>query len=253
MIDRSHSLSVTRQCKLLALPRSSFYHCPKPLLDLDLELMRRMDVLHLQYPHMGSRSLREQLDRQGFPVCRDRVRALMQKMGIHAVYQAPRTSLPDRQHKIYPYLLRNLTIDRPDQVWAADISYVPMARGFAYLVAIMGWASRRVLAWRVSNSMSSDFCVEALQESIAKYGCPEIFNTDQGSQFTSDDFTDVLKDHCICISMDGKGRWMDNVFVERLWRSVKYEHVYLHAYDTIPELRAGLAEYFAFYNSQRTH
>jgi len=253
MIDSTHILSVTRQCQLLALPRSSFYHRPKAASDSDLELMRQMDVLHLKYPQMGSRSLKEQLGRNGFPVCRDRVRGLMRKMGIHAIYRAPRMSIPDKQHKIYPYLLKNKVIDRPNQVWATDISFIPMAKGFSYLVAVMDWASRKVLSWRVSNTITSDFCVEALQEALLKFGRPEIFNTDQGSQFTSKDFTDVLKDNQIAISMDGKGRWMDNVFVERLWRSVKYENIYLRAYDSIPELRSGLKEYFSFYNSQRTH
>ena len=202
---------------------------------------------------MGSRSLRDQLQLRGFSVSRDRVRRLMRKIGIRAIYRKPRTTIPEKGHKVYPYLLAGLTIDRPNQAWAAEITYLPMARGFVYLVAIMDWHSRRVLSWRLSNTMTADFCVEALEEALSRYGTPDIFNTDQGSQFTSSAFTDVLKASGVAISMDGKGRWMDNVFIERLWRSVKYEEVYLRAYDTVAHARAGLDRYFAFYNARRTH
>ena len=240
MIDRTHALKLSRQCELLDLQRSTFYYKPKADPSKSLELMRKIDALHLKFPWMGSRSIQDQLGRCNINVCRDRVRGLMRQMGIHAIYRAPRTSIPFKGHKIYPYLLKDLVIDRPNQVWATDVTYIPMAKGFAYLVAIMDWASRKVLAWRISNTMTTDFCVEALQEAIHRHGKPEIFNTDQGSQFTSKDFTDVLKDNGIKISMDGKGRWVDNVFVERLWRSVKYENVYLRAYESIPALREGI-------------
>jgi putative transposase len=253
LIEREHELSVTRQCQLLGVPRSSFYHLAMPTPDSELELMRRLDELHLEYPWMGSRSLRDQLELRGLSVSRDRVRRLMRKVGICAVYRKPRTTIPDQGHKIYPYLLGGLTIDRPNQVWAADLTYIPMARGFVYLVAIMDWRSRRVLSWRLSNTMTADFCVEALEEALSLYGPPEIFNTDQGSQFTSSSFTDVLKAAGVAISMDGKGRWMDNVFIERLWRSVKYEDVYLRAYESVAAARSGLDRYFRFYNTRRTH
>jgi putative transposase len=212
--------------------------------------MRRLDELHLKWPFLGARKLRDLLNRDGFEVGRKHVTTLMRKMGISTLYRQPKTSLPGDgpEHRIYPYLLRNLTIDRANQVWAADISYLPMAKGFLYLVAIMDWASRRVLAWRTSNTLTADFCVDALQEALARHGTPEIFNTDQGSQFTSNDFTAVLKDAGVRVSMDGKGRWVDNVFVERLWRSVKYEGVYLHAYGSIAEANRRLATYFDFYN-----
>jgi len=253
MIKSGHRLSVTSQCRLLSLPRSTFYHRAQPTPARELELMRRLDELHLQFPWMGSRSLRDQLGRAGFAVSRDRVRRLMRRIGIRAVYRRPRTTIPEQGHRIYPYLLGGLSIDRPNQVWAADITYLPMARGFVYLVAIMDWHSRRVLSWRLSNTMTADFCVEALEEALARYGRPEIFNTDQGSQFTSSAFTEVLQAAGVAISMDGKGRWLDNVFIERLWRSVKYEEVYLRAYDTVAHARDGLKRYFAFYNARRTH
>ncbi len=204
--------------------------------------MRKIDALHLEFPWMGSRSIKDQLARGGMSVCRDPLRGLIRNMGIHAIYRALRTSIPFKGHKIYPYLLRDLVIDRPNQVWATDITYIPMAKGFAYLVAIMDLASRKVLAWRISNTLTTDFCVEALQEAIGRYGTPEIFNTDQGSQFTSEDFTGILKESGIQISMDGKGRWVDNVFVERLWRSVKYENVYLRAYESMTALREGIKD-----------
>jgi putative transposase len=221
--------------------------------EADLVLMRRIDELHLNFPFAGARMLRDMLKLGGFQVGRKHVRTLMDKMGISALYRKRNTSAPHPEHQIYPYRLRNLTIERPNHVWASDLTYVPMKRGFVYLVAIIDWATRRVLAHRVSISMTPDFCVEALEEAIAKYGAPEIFNSDQGSQFTSNDFTKVLKAHDIEISMDGKGRWVDNVFVERLWKSVKYEHVYLHAYESVGEAKQQLTNYFSFYNTRRPH
>ena len=253
MIDRQHPLSVVAQCKLLGLSRARVYRLPTRPSAERLDLMKRIDKLHMDHPHMGSRSIRDQLNRQGIAISRGRVKGLMRKMGIAAVYQKPRTTIPNLKHKIYPYLLRNRAITRPNAVWCADITYIPMAKGFAYLVAVMDWASRKVLSWRLSNTMTTDFCAEALEEAITKYGRPEIFNTDQGSQFTSEEFTGLLKANNIAISMDGKGRWMDNVFIERLWRSVKYEHVYLHSYDSIADLRQGLKTYFRFFNQERTH
>ena len=253
MIDATHKLPLKRQAELLDLSRSNVYYLPRPVSDADLGLMRRIDELHLNFPFAGARMLRDMLKLEGMAVGRKHIGTLMAKMGVGAIYRKRNTSAPHPAHPIYPYLLRNLTVDRPNQVWATDITYIPMKRGFVYLVAIIDWASRRVLAHRVSISMTPDFCVEALQEALANYGTPEIFNTDQGSQFTSKDFTDVLKAHAIKISMDGKGRWIDNVFVERLWKSVKYEHVYLHAYESVAEARQQLASYFRFYNSRRPH
>lgn len=253
MIDKEHPLSLTRQGQILELSRSSLYYEAVPVSDRDLELMRLIDEIHLKYPFMGSRSIRDQLQDKGHQVGRQHISTLMKKMGIAAMYRKPRTSKPHPAHKVYPYLLRGLDITRANHVWAADITYLPMARGFCYLVAIMDWASRKVLAWRLSNTLDASFCVEALREAIARYGTPEIFNTDQGSQFTSDDFVGVLQDHGISISMDGKGRWMDNVFIERLWWSVKYQDVYLKAYESITEVRKGLTKYFDFYNRSRRH
>jgi putative transposase len=253
MIDRTHSLPVTRQCQLLNLNRSTVYYQPMGVSDEDLQLMRLIDEIHLKRPFYGSRRIRDDLQDLGYPVNRKRVQRLMRKMGIMALYPKVNTSRPGKGHKIYPYLLRGLTIDRPNQVWATDLTYIPMAKGFVYVVAIMDWYSRKVLAWRVSNSMDADPCVEALEEAISRYGAPDIFNTDQGSQFTSDAFTGVLKEADIKISMDGKGRWVDNVFVERLWRSLKYEEVYLKAYDTVAEARLGIGNYFRFYNRERRH
>lgn len=253
MVDRTDPLPVSRQCELLDLPRSTFYHVPKPVTDEELELMALIDRCHLEHPYYGSRRIRDWLKDEGHRVNRKRIQRLMQTMGLVALYPKRNLSLANQAHKVYPYLLRNLPIDRPNQVWATDITYIPMARGFVYLVAIMDWYSRRVLSWRVSNTLDASFCVDALNEAIETYGTPEIFNTDQGSQFTSDDFTDVLKKHDIQISMDGKGRWVDNVFVERLWRSVKYEEVYLRAYESIGQARASLGKYFAFYNAKRRH
>ena len=253
MIDRQHSLSLTRQSEVLELSRSSLYYEAVPVSARDLELMRLIDEIHLKHPFMGSRSIRDQLRDRGFEVGRDHVRTLMKKMGIGALYPKPNLSKPHPRHKVYPYLLREVEITRANHVWAADITYIPMARGFCYLVAIMDWASRKVLAWRLSNTLDASFCTEALEEALAKYGTPAIFNTDQGSQFTSEAFTKILEAHSIDISMDGKGRWTDNVFIERLWWSVKYQDVYLKAYDSISEARKGLKEYFEFYNSRRTH
>lgn len=253
MIERGGGLSVARQCELLALPRSTFYYQPAVASAAELELMRRIDELHLAFPWMGSRSLRDQLNRAGIALCRDKVRRLMRKMGIHALYRRPRTTIPEPAHKVYPYLLGERHIERPDQVWCADVTYIPMARGFLYLVAVMDWHSRKVLAWRLSNTLTAAFCVEALQEALARFGKPDIFNTDQGSQFTSEAWTSLLKAAGVAISMDGKGRWMDNVFIERLWRTIKYEEVYLRAYDTVAEARAGIGRYLAFYNASRTH
>ena len=253
MIDRTHSLPVTRQCQLLNLNRSTVYYQPMGVSDEDLKLMRLIDEIHLKRPFYGSRRIRDDLQDLGYPVNRKRVQRLMRKMGIMALYPKVNTSRPGKGHKIYPYLLRGLTIDRPNQVWATDLTYIPMAKGFVYVVAIMDWYSRKVLAWRVSNSMDADPCVEALEEAISRYGAPDIFNTDQVSQFTSDAFSGVLKEADIKISMDGKGRWVDNVFVERLWRSLKYEEVYLKAYDTVAEARLGIGNYFRFYNRERRH
>ena len=253
MIEPTHDLPVSRQAELLDLSRSNVYYLPRPVSESDLRLMRRIDELHLNHPFAGARMLRDMLKLGGFTVGRKHVRTLMDKMGIATIYRRRNTSALHPAHKIYPYLLRNLTIERPNQVWATDLTYIPMKRGFVFLVAIMDWATRKVLAHRVSTSMTPDFCVEALEEAIEKYGPPEIFNTDQGSQFTSAAFTNVLKKHEIQISMDGKGRWVDNVFVERLWKSVKYEHVYLHAYDSVLEAKQQLASYFEFYNNRRPH
>lgn len=253
MIKPEHPLPLARQCRLLELARSTFYYKSKPLKERDLKMMRHIDEIHLRYPFYGSRRIMHELRGLGYEVGRGHVSRLMKIMGIHAIYRRPRTTIPDAKHKVYPYLLKGLDITQANHVWAADICYLPMRRGYAYLVAIMDWASRKVLAWRLSNTLDASFCVEALEEAISRYGCPEIFNTDQGSQFTSDDFTDVLKSHDIRISMDGRGRWFDNVFVERLWRSVKYEEVYLKAYESLGEARQGLGDYFEFYNQKRRH
>lgn len=253
MIDRTHNLPVVRQCEILELARSTAYYTPKPTSPEDLALMRRIDELHLDYPFAGSRMLRDLLRNEGQPVGRKRVRRLMRQMGIEALYRKPNTSRRHAAHPIYPYLLRNLHIERPNHVWATDITYIPMRRGFVYLVAIVDWYSRRVLAWRLSNTLTTDFCIEALEEAINRYGSPEIFNTDQGSQFTSAEFTGILKARNIRISMDGKGCWRDNVFVERLWRTIKYEEVYLKAYDSVSQAKASLGQFIAFYNSRRPH
>jgi putative transposase len=253
MIDRSHKLPVTRQAALLNLSRSSLYYEPHPVSLEDLAIMRRIDELHLEYPFAGSRMLRDLLRGEDVDIGRDRVITMMRRMGIEAIYRRPNTSRPVPGHRIYPYLLRDLLVDRPNQVWAMDITYIPMARGFIYLAAVVDWHTRRVLSWRLSITMETDFCIEAVEEALATYGKPEIFNTDQGSQFTSAAFTGLLQDNAIQISMDGKGSWRDNVFVERLWRSVKYEEVYLRAYDSVAQARASLGRYLTFYNTKRPH
>jgi putative transposase len=253
MINREHALPIAKQCMALNLPRSTAYYKPCPLPENDLILMQRMDKLHMDYPFAGSRMLRDMLLLEGHKIGRRHVRTLMFKMDIHAVYRKPNTSLANKQNKIYPYLLKDLVIDKPNDVFACDITYIPMAKGFVYLMAVIDWHTRRVMAWRLSNTLTTDFCLEALDEAIARYGVPKIFNTDQGSQFTSEAFTARLKEYGIQISMDGKGRWVDNVFVERLWRSVKYEEVYLKAYASMAEVKLGLKQYFSFYNSRRPH
>jgi putative transposase len=253
MIDRGHELALIRQAKLLKLSRSSVYYRPRPVSPADLAIMRRIDELHLDFPFAGSRMLRDLLRGEGIAIGRQRVATMMKRMGIAALYRRPNTSKPAPGHKIYPYLLRGLAVDRPNQVWAMDITYIPMARGFVYLTAVVDWFSRRVLAWRVSITMEVEFCLEAVEEALAKHGRPEIFNTDQGSQFTSVDFTGLLLDNAIAISMDGRGAWRDNVFVERLWRSVKYEEVYLRAYDSVGEARTSIGRYLDFYNRRRPH
>ena len=253
MIDRTHELSLTKQASILKISRGIIYYEPEPTSAEDLAIMRRIDELHMELPFAGSRMLRDLLAAEGSRMGRRHVTTLMQKMGIEAVYRRPNTSKPAPGHKIYPYLLRKLTIDRPNQVWATDITYVPMARGFVYLCAVMDWFSRRILAWRLSNTMEAEFCVETLEEALARHAKPGIFNTDQGSQFSGVAFTGVLIRNDISISMDGKGAWRDNVFVERFWRSVKYEEVYLCAYDDVPEARASIGRYLEFYNTRRPH
>ena len=253
MIDKKEKLPVTRQCKLLELNRSGVYYKLASLSERDVELMRQIDEIHLKCPFYGSRKIRDELWSKGYELGRDKVRRLMRLMGVEALYIKPKLSLAHPGHLKYPYRLRNLEIDRANQVWAADITYIPMAKGHCYLVVVMDWASRMVLSWRLSNTLDSSFCVDALEEAISKYGCPEIFNTDQGSQFTAGAFIDTLRSKGISISMDGKGRWMDNVFIERLWRSVKYEDIYLKGYSSITEVKKGLSSYFMFYNEKRWH
>jgi putative transposase len=253
MIDRTHPLPITCQAEALGMARSTVYALPTPVSDRDLDLMKRVDRLHLEMPYAGSRMLRDLLNQDGIQVGRKHVATLMKRMGIEALYRKPKTTKKHPQHRVYPYLLRGLLIDRPNQVFAMDITYIPMARGFVYLVAVLDWYSRKVLSWRVSITMDVHFCLEALEEAIDVHGAPEIVNTDQGSQFTSQAFTGLLKEHGIRISMDGKGAWRDNVFIERLWRSVKYEEVYLHAYDTVSDSRAGIGRYFNLYNRRRPH
>jgi putative transposase len=254
MIDPNHPrLSIVRQCELVAISRSSFYYEGKGETPLNLKLMRLIDEQFMDTPCYGSRLMTRHLRRQGYCIGRKRVRRLMRKMGLTPIYQKPRTSKPHPEHRVYPYLLRDLSIERPDHVWCADVTYIPMRRGFLYLVAIMDWASRRVLSWRLSNSLDASFCVEALEEALDRFGPPEIFNTDQGSQFTSQDFTDVLKSAGVRISMDGKGRWMDNIFIERLWRTLKYECIYLHAFETGSETRDGISRWAYKYNHERPH
>ena len=253
MIDRHHELSISKQAKALKISRGSVYYLPRPVSAANLAVMRRMDELHLELPFAGSRMLRDLLNAEGLVIGRQHVATLMKRMGIEAIYRKPNTSKPAPGHKIYPYLLRNVPVIRPNQVWAMDLTYIPMARGFVYLAAVVDWFSRRVLAWRLSITMEAEFCIEALEEALAGHGRPEIFNSDQGSQFTSTSFTDVLLKAGIAISMDGKGSWRDNVFVERLWRSVKYEEVYLKAYDSVAEARGAIGGYFGFYNTRRPH
>jgi len=253
MIDRNHGLPLVRQAKALGLARSSVYSLPRPVPEKDLVIMRQLDELHLEYPFAGSRMLRGLLAAKGMKTGRRHLRTLMQRMGIEALYRRPRTTKPEPGHKIYPYLLRGLSMTRPNQVWAMDITYIPMARGFVYLAVVLDWFSRRVLSWRLSITMEADFCVEALEEALARHAKPEIMNTDQGSQFTCPAFTGVLLGHKIAISMDGKGAWRDNVFTERLWRSIKYEEVYLRAYDSVGEARACIGRYLDFYNCRRPH
>jgi putative transposase len=253
MIDRTHNLPVARQCQILSLARSTAYYQPQEISEADLVLMRRIDDLHLEYPFAGSRMLRDILRREGYSIGRKHVGTLMKKVGIEALYKKPNTSRRHPEHEVYPYLLRNMEINRANHVWAADISYIPMKRGFVYLFAVMDWASRRVLSWRLSNTLTTDFCIEAMQEAMHRHGTPEIFNTDQGGQFTSTEFTQLLKANGIAISMDGRGQWRDNVFVERLWKSIKYEEVYLHAYETMGAAKSGIGRYLDFYNSHRPH
>jgi putative transposase len=252
MIDRGHKLPLSRQAALLRLGRSSLYYAPRPVPAADLAVMRRIDELHLNYPFAGARMLRDFLRAEGIGIGREKV-AVIRRMGVEAVYRRPNTSKPAPGHKIYPYLLRSMKIERPNQVWAMDITYIPMARGFVYLAAVVDWFSRRVLAWRLSITLEVEFCIEAVEEALVRYGTPKIFNTDQGSQFASAAFTGLLQANGIAISMDGKAAWRDNVFVERLWRSVKYEEVYLHAYVSVAEARAGLGRYLNFYNGRRPH
>ena len=253
MIDRSHALPVTRQARELGISRGSVYYLPRPTSVADLAIMRRLDELHMDFPFAGSRMLRDLLAAEGVKVGRLHVSTLMKKMAIEAIYRRPNTSKPAPGHKVYPYLLRKLAVTRPNQVWATDITYIPMARGFVYLIAIVDWFSRRVLSWRLSITLETDFCIEALEEALTRFGAPEIFNSDQGSQFTSMAFTSVLHREKIAISMDGRGAWRDNVFVERLWRSVKYEEVYLRAYGSVSEARSSIGRYLTFYNGRRPH
>jgi len=253
MIDKTHQLSVRQQSQLIQINRSTLYYKPKEISSTDLSLMRLIDEIHLDYPFMGSRMIRDMLQRQGHQIGRRKVRRLMRLMGIHALYPKPNTSKPNLAHRIFPYLLKNMVIAHSNQVWCTDITYIHMTKGFVYLCAIIDWHSRKVLAHRVSISMETDFCIDALQEAIVKYGCPEVFNTDQGSQFTSEAFLNELKLRNISISMDGKGRWRDNVMIERLWRSLKHEEVYLKAYDTVKQAKQSIAEYLDFYNTIRPH
>jgi putative transposase len=253
MIDREHDLPITKQAEVLRISRGSVYYLPRPVPEADIAIMRHLDRLHLEFPFAGSRLLRGLLAAEGCKIGRRHVKTLMRRMGIEALYRRPRTTKPEPGHKIYPYLLRGVQVTRPNQVWAMDITYIPMERGYVYLAVVLDWFSRRVLSWSVSITMEAAFCVETLEDALARYGKPEIFNTDQGSQFTGAAFTGVLIKNGIAISMDGKGAWRDNVFVERLWRSVKYEEVYLRAYDTASEARASIGRYLDFYNRRRPH
>jgi putative transposase len=253
MIDKTHPVSIIRQTQILGLSRSSVYYQSVPTSEVDLALMAAMDAIHMEFPFYGIRRIRGELLERGFHVGRQHVATLMRKMGIEALYPKRRLSAPHPGHRIYPYLLRGMEITRAGQVWCSDVTYLPMARGFCYLTVVMDWASRRVLSWRLSNTLDASFCIEALEEALEHYPAPDIFNSDQGAQFTSEGFTGLLASHGIQISMDGRGRWLDNVFIERLWRSVKYEEVYLKAYESIPEARRELGAYFDFYNKRRRH
>jgi len=253
MIDRDHELSVSKQAEVVGIARSTVYYLPRPVSAVDLALMKQIDRLHTEFPFAGSRMLRDLLAAEGSKIGRRHVKTLMRRMGIEALYRKPRTTKPEPGHKIFPYLLRGVAVTKPNQVWAMDITYIPMARGFVYLAVVLDWFSRRVLSWRVSTSMEAAFCVAALEDALARHGKPEIFNTDQGSQFTGAAFIGVLSTNDIKISMDGKGAWRDNVFVERLWRSVKYEEVYLRAYDSVSDARASIGRYLDLYNRRRPH
>jgi len=253
MIERQHPLPITKQCKLLELSRSSLYYTPHPLSEADRELMGIIDTIHLEEPYLGSRGIKSRLRMRGYTIGRIHVRSLMRTMGIEAIYKKPRLSKPHPGHAVYPYLLRGLDITEANHVWCSDITYIPMARGFCYLVAVMDWATRKVLSWRLSNTLDASFCIDALQEALLTYGTPDIFNTDQGSQFTSDEFTGILKNHNIAISMDGQGRWRDNIVIERLWKTVKYEEIYLKAYESISHAKKELTKFFDRYNTRRPH
>jgi putative transposase len=254
MIDSNNKkLSLSRQCRLLKLNRSTVYYKKRPITPIDLKLMELIDKQYLKTPSWGSRSMRNHLRRLGYKINRKKIQRLMRLMGLEAIYPKPKTSRPHPEHKVYPYLLRNLKIDRPNQVWAADITYIPMSRGFMYLVAVMDWHSRKVLSWRVSNTLDTDFCVQAVEEAISRFGAPEIFNTDQGAQFTSSAFTSLLKDNDINISMDGRGRVQDNIFIERLWWTLKYHYLYLWSFNNGSQLRQGLDQWFRFYSQERSH
>ena len=254
MIDATDpKLSVSRQCRLLRLNRSSYYYKNKPVKAEDLKLMRLIDEQYLKTPSWGSRSMRNHLRRLGYKINRKRVQRLMRLMGLEAIYPKPKTSRPHPAHKVYPYLLRNMVVERPNQVWAADITYIPMNRGFMYLVAVMDWHSRKVLSWRISNTLDTEFCTEAVEEALGHYGAPEIFNTDQGAQFTSNEFSELLKSHKVQISMDGRGRVQNNIFIERLWWTLKYQYLYLWSFNNGTELRQGLSQWFEFYNAERSH
>lgn len=251
--SKNAQISLSRQCKLLSVSRSSLYYRPRKVKQEDLDLMRLIDEQYLKTPAYGSRSMRTYLQKLGYKINRKRVQRLMRKMGLRAIYPKSKTSLRHPEHKVYPYLLRNLKIKRSNQVWCADITYLPISHGFMYLVAVMDWHSRKVLSWRISNTLEADFCVDALEEAILRYGCPDIFNTDQGSQFTSESFTEVLKGKAIKISMDGRGCFLDNIFIERLWWTLKYHYLYLHSFETGKELKAGLKSWFTYYNHDRGH
>lgn len=253
MVNDDSNLSIKRQCELLKMNRSSYYYQAVPVSEADLELMKLIDELHLERPTLGSRTMVDRLEDKGHKVCRERVQRLRRLMGIEAIYPKPKTSLGNKQHKVYPYLLKTVKVERANQVWVTDITYIPMQRGYCYLVAIMDLYSRKILSWRLSNTMDTRFCIAALKEALSKYPKPDIFNSDQGAQFTSNDFTKVLKEHAIQISMDGKGRWIDNVFIERFWRSLKYEQVYLHAYENLKQAKQLIGNYITDYNQCRRH